>query len=110
MDNDVSEPATAHDPPSPRPAHSVMLLRVTGRSSATVALRSTQSVIEIELDPPLSPRSHLNAQGINALSPVQATVWLGPYSTGQRRFTRCCLDARLPETKYDRVAYSQRNQ
>jgi hypothetical protein len=90
------------------PEHHAMLLRVMDRSNACVLLRSSQSVVHIELDPPLSPRSHVNSKGVNALSPVQATVRLGPYSTTQHRFTACFLEAQLPEPNYSRVAYARR--
>jgi hypothetical protein len=85
-----------------------MLLRVMNKSSACVLLRASQSVVHVELDPPLSPRSHVNAQGVNALSAVPATVWLGPYSTTKHRFTACRLSAEFPEMSYSRVAYSKR--
>ena len=86
-----------------------MLLRVLDPSSACVLLRSSQSVVHVELDPPLSPRSHAKSKAVNALSPVSATVWLGPYSTSQHRFTGCSMTAELPEQNYQRVSYSQRN-
>lgn len=85
-----------------------MLLRVMDCRNACVLLHPSQSVVHIELDPPLSPRSHVNSKGVNALSPVQATVWLGPYSTAQHRFTSCSLEARLPEPNYNRLAYTRR--
>ena len=85
-----------------------MLLRVLDCRSACVLLKSSQAVVHVELDPPLSPRSHAKSQAVNALSPVNATVWLGPYSTAQHRFTGCSLAADLPEQSYSRVAYSRR--
>jgi hypothetical protein len=85
-----------------------MLLRVLDRQRACVLLRSSQSVVHIHLDPPLSPRTHTKAQAVNALSPVPATVWLGAYSTTEHRFTNCALQAQLPEQNYSRVSYSRR--
>ena len=85
-----------------------MLLRIMDRQSACVVLRSSQSVVHVELDPPLSPRSHANAQAVNALSPVPATVWLGPYDTFQHLFTGCLMQAQLPEQSYRRISYSRR--
>ena len=96
------------DPALTQPVHRAMLLRVMDRSNACVLLRNSQSVVHIELSPPLSPRSHVNAKGINALSPVPATVRLGPYSTAQHRFTACSMEAQLPEPNYSRVAYTRR--
>jgi hypothetical protein len=85
-----------------------MLLRVMDSGSACVLLKATQSVVHVELDPPLSPRSRAKSQAVNALSPVPATVWLGPYSTTQHRFTGCSMTAELPEPSYNRVSYSRR--
>ena len=97
------------EPPAPlRTEHSAVLLRVISRQSACVMLKPSQSVVHVELDAPLSPRSHANAQLVNALSPVPATVWLGPYSTALHRFTECSLKAKFPEQSYNRLSYSQR--
>jgi hypothetical protein len=95
-------------PPQPPQEHSAMLLRVMDCRSACVLLRASQSVVHIELDPPLSPRSHAKSHTVNALSPVPATVWLGAYNTTQHRFTGCSLVADLPEQTYSRVAYSRK--
>lgn len=97
----------APDQPT-RTEHRAMLLRVMDRQSACVVLKSTQSVVHVELDPPLSPRSHANAKTVNALSPVPATVWLGAYDISQHRFTGCLMQAQLPEQSYQRIAYSRR--
>lgn len=95
-------------PPDTRTEHRAMLLRVMDHGSACVLLKASQSVVHVELDPPLSPRSHAKSQAVNALSPVPATVWLGPYSTSQHRFTKCSMTADLPEQTYSRIAYSRR--
>ena len=95
--------------PTPqRTEHSAVLLRVLNRQSACVMLKPSQAVVHVELEAPLSPRSHANAQLVNALSPVPATVWLGPYSTTQHRFTNCSLQAKFPEQSYSRLPYSKR--
>ena len=98
----------AMEPTPERTAHSAMLLRVVDRQCACVLLKSSQSVVHIVLDPPLSPRSHTNAQAVNSLAPVPATVWLGAYSTAAHRFTQCVMEAQLPEQSYTRISYSQR--
>ncbi len=85
-----------------------MLLRVMGHGSACVLLKASQSIVHVELDPPLSPRSHAKSQAINPLSPVPATVWLGAYSTAQHRFTGCSMTAELPEPSYSRISYLRR--
>lgn len=95
-------------PQPQRTEHSAVLLRVLGRQGACVMLKPSQSIVHVELDEPLSPRSHANAQLVNALAPVPATVWLGPYSTAQHRFTGCSMKAQFPEQSYSRVAYAQR--
>jgi hypothetical protein len=93
--------------PEERTEHSAVLLRVMDRQSACVLLKPSQSVVHIELDPPLSPRSHANAQAVNALSPVQATVWLGAYCPTRHRFTSSRMRAMLPEQSYSRISYAR---
>jgi hypothetical protein len=103
------DPATDSTPDQPqRTEHRATLLRVLDRQTACLVLRSSQSVVNVELDPPLSPRSHANAQTVNALSPVPATVWLGPYDTSIHRFTSCLMQAQLPDQSYRRISYLRR--
>ncbi len=86
----------------------VLLLRAIGKSGACLLMLETGSVVHAELRTPLSPRSALNAQSVNALSPVKGLVELGPYDMDQHRFTDCILDVPLPEASYSRVDYAQR--
>ena len=88
---------------------SALLLRVLSRSSVCVMLSDTGAIVQAELQTPLTPRSHTNAQIITPTDGVQAQIQLGPYDLDQHRFTGCILDAELPEAKYDRVDYAQRS-
>lgn len=86
----------------------VLLLRAIGKSGACLLMLDTGAVVHAELRTPLSPRSVLNVQSVNALAPVRGAVELGPYDVDQHRFTGCVLDVSLPEASYSRVDYAQR--
>jgi len=83
-------------------------MRAIGKTGACLVLLDTGAVVHAELKAPLSPRSFLNAQSVNAVSPVRGMAELGPYDVDQHRFTECVLDVSLPEAAYGRVDYAQR--
>ena len=86
----------------------VTILRALGKTSICVQL-PTGAVVQAELRTPLSPRSHVNAQKVNALSCVPGMISLGPYDLDQHRFTHCVLEAAWPEAVYARLNYSHRS-
>ena len=90
------------------PAHACALIRVFSPASACLRLEATGAFIVAELTPPLSPRSHFNAQLVNATAPISAVVSLGPYNIAERCFTKCKIQAQLPAPEYKRVGYAAR--
>lgn len=86
----------------------ITVLRALGRTSVCVLL-DTGAVVQAELQTPLSPRTHVNAQRVNALTCVPGMILLGPYDLEQNRFTQCVLDANWPEAVYSRLNYSHRS-
>lgn len=86
----------------------VMLLRVLDSRSVCLMLPETFAVIHAELESPISPRSHANAQMINVFNPVPGKVCLGPYDFTRKRFVNCTLEAMLPPANYSRLAYTAR--
>ena len=93
------------DPFPTVPAH---LMRVLNPSNICVHLIDSGSIVHAELCAPLSPRSHLNGQSVNAFSPAPARIHLGPYDTSQHKFTGCVLEAQIPDTRYTRVKYGKK--
>lgn len=83
------------------------LLRALSKNSVCVLLDSG-AVVQAELSSPLSPRTYVNAQAVNALSSLPARVMLGPYDLDQHRFTQCALHTQIPEVAYNRVNYLER--
>ena len=86
------------------------LLRVIDISRVCVLLRETGAVVQAELKVPLSPRTHVAAQSINALSGIPARVALGPYNSSKFMFTDCYIEADFPESNANRFDYSSRLQ
>ncbi len=85
-----------------------MLVRVVNSTNVCLVMHDTHAVVMAELATPLSPRSRANAQLVNALKPVPASVRLGGYDIRQHRFTGCAIEAQLPEANYSRLAYAAR--
>lgn len=85
-----------------------VLLRVLNSKNVCLMLPDTLAVIQAELERPMSPRSHANAQQINALNPIPGKVCLGPYDFGNHRFSNCTLEALLPQANYSRLQYAAR--
>jgi len=86
----------------------VLLVRAIGKTGACLMMLGSGAMVHAELRTPLSPRSVLNSQSVNAISPVRGLVELGPYDIEQHRFTDCILDVSLPEASYSRVDYAHR--
>ena len=87
--------------------HAARLLRVVNPKQVCLKLLSTGAVIQAELDPPFSPRTHVRAHSITPFSTVAAQVCLGPYHTSLHRFLGCQIIAELPEPTYTRLDYSK---
>lgn len=93
--------------PNASKMESAVVLRALSKNSVSVLL-GTGAVVQAELATPLSPRTYLNAQSVNALATLPARVSLGPYDLDQHRFTQCTLEAQFPEASYQRVNYLER--
>ena len=87
---------------------SATILRALSKSSLCLLLPSG-AVVQAELQAPLTPRTHVNAQKVNAFACVPAMVQLGPYDLERSRFTECVVDAHWPEAVYDRLNYIHRS-
>lgn len=86
-----------------------LLLRVFNRNSVCLMLKNGPgAVIQAELNAPISPRSFVAAQSINAMNSVPAKVVLGPFDTDTCRFLNCYLDAYIPQPAWNRVNYLAR--
>jgi hypothetical protein len=82
-----------------------LFLRALSKTSVCLMMLDTNAVVHAELKTPLTPRSSVGAQLVNALNPVRSMVQLGPYDMEQHRFTQCMVDIRLPEPVYARLDY-----
>ena len=82
-----------------------LFLRSLSKTSVCLMMLDTSAVVHAELKTPLSPRTILGAQLVNALNPVRSMVQLGPYDMEQHRFTQCVVDIRLSEPNYARLDY-----
>ena len=90
------------------PMERAQLLRVIDVSRVCVLLRETGAIVQAELSTPLSPRSHVASQSVNALASVPARISLGPYNISKYMFTDCHMEADLPEPRTTRHNYASR--
>jgi hypothetical protein len=85
------------------------LLRVLNKSSVCVLLRNGPgAVIQADLTVPLSPRSMIASQSINALNSIPVRITLGEFDADNCKFLNCTLDADFPEPCLNRVNYLAR--
>lgn len=92
------------------PMERAQLLRVIDISKVCVLLRDTGAIVQAELSTPLSPRSHVASQSVNALAAVPARISLGAYDFKKYLFTDCHMDVDFPEPKLSRLNYTRRQQ
>ena len=84
------------------------VIRALSKASVCLEL-NTGAVVQAQLTTPLSPRTHVKAQKVNAFACIPAMVSLGPYDLGQHCFTQCVVDAHWPDAAYSRLDYVQRS-
>ena len=92
---------------------SAFLLRAHDKHSAIFLMRDTLAVIHAEFETPLTAEQFVNAQAVHVFAPVPAVLDLGPYDMDRTRFTRCRMNADLPQvapTQHDRIDYMKRRQ
>ena len=89
-----------------QPMERAHLLRVIDISKVCVLLRDTGAIVQAELSTPLSPRSHVAAQSVNAFCGIPARISLGSYNSSKYMFTNCHLDVDFPEPKANRFVYA----
>ena len=90
------------------PMERAQLLRVIDVSKVCVLLRQTGAIVQAELSTPLSPRSHVASQSVNAMASVPARISLGPYNFSKYMFTDCHMEADFPEQCINRHNYASR--